>query len=67
MARLLPIFVTEHSAALLLDMKTAEFRRLVKAGHLPGPSAIGPHERWDVEALRKIASGRTAEPERMEW
>ena len=67
MTRFTPLFVNERSVALLLDMKPVEFRALMEAGHLPKPRLIGGFERWDVEALRKIASGEMAETGGMEW
>lgn len=67
MTRFTPLFVNERSAAHLLDMKAAEFRALVQAEHLPKPRQIGGHERWDVEALRNIASGEMAERGGMDW
>ncbi len=52
------IFASERSAARLFDMKTAEFRELVKAGALPGSVRIGGFERWRVADLEAVASGR---------
>lgn len=58
MAQLAPIFATEASAARLLDMKPAEFRALVEAGHLPRGREIAPGVvRWSADDLRRIASG----------
>ncbi len=56
-----PMFVSETSAARLLDMRPAEFKRLVAAGHLPKPRSIGGHSRWDVDELRKIIKGEAVE------
>ena len=67
MSRFTPLFVHERNAALLLDMKPVEFRALMEAGHLPKPRLIGGFERWDVEALRKIANGEMAETGGMDW
>lgn len=62
MAQLTPIFASEAKAARLLDMKPAEFRALVKAGHLPPGREIAPGMiRWPVDDLRRIASGEAAE------
>lgn len=58
---LAPIGANEATAARLLDMKTSEFRQLVRDGHLPPSRNIGGHERWDVEELRKIISGEAVE------
>ena len=44
----------ERTAARLLDMDVAEFRRLVSAGALPGPARF---DRWEVEELRRIMRG----------
>lgn len=57
MAAALPILATEKTAAQLLDMKPAEFRRLVEQGALPKARRF---ERWDVEELRSVISGRAA-------
>lgn len=51
------LFATDRTAAQLLDLKPAEFRALVEAGHLPQPRRIGEHERWDVQELQQIVSG----------
>lgn len=57
-----PIFATEATAAKLLDMKPAEFCRLVEAGLLPRGREIAPGMvRWPVDDLRRIASGAAAE------
>ncbi|MBL3611025.1 hypothetical protein BV509_20480 [Rhodovulum sulfidophilum] len=62
MPRTVPIFASERNAARLLDMKQAEFRALVEAGHLPRGREIAPGLiRWPVEDLRRIASGEAAE------
>ena len=59
-----PIFANETSAARLLDMKPAEFRALVEAGHLPKGKEIAPgFVRWDTEELRKLAKGELARPD----
>lgn len=53
-----PILASETSAARLLDMKVAEFRRLVEAGHLPRGREIAPGMvRWSTDDLRRIGSG----------
>ncbi|MFN3823597.1 MAG: hypothetical protein ACK4RN_06420 [Pseudorhodobacter sp.] len=53
-----PILASETSAAKLLDMKLAEFRSLVEAGHLPRGREIAPGVlRWVTDDLRRIASG----------
>ena len=56
-----PLFASDRTAARLLDMKPAEFRDLVKGGHLPGPRPIGDMERCDVEELRRIINGEAVE------
>ena len=66
-SRFTPLLLSERNAALLLDMKPAEFRALREAGCLPKPRLIGGYERWDVETLRKIATGEMAETGGMEW
>ena len=57
------IAVRESTAARLLDMSAAEFRRLVAAGALPGPVRIGPNERWRVDQLQAILSGDARRPD----
>ncbi|NUB43651.1 hypothetical protein GEU84_004575 [Fertoebacter nigrum] len=58
MASLPPLLASETVAAQLLDMKPAEFRALVKAGHLPKGREIAPgYVRWVTDDLRAIASG----------
>jgi len=59
-----PIFASERTAARLFDMKSAEFRALVQAGHLPKPHSIAPGVlRWDVDELRQIKRGQRARPD----
>ena len=57
-----PIFVRATTAAAMLDMSTAEFRRLVAAGALPPPVGIGGHERWHVAQIEAMLSGIAARP-----
>lgn len=53
-----PILANEKNAARLLDMTVAEFRSLVRAGHLPAGRELVPgFIRWNVDDLRRIASG----------
>ena len=59
MGQVQPLFASEKTAARLLDMQTAEFRRLVDAGALPGPVN---HGRWDVEQIRAIMRGEFVRP-----
>lgn len=62
MTKLAPILASETSAARLLDMKLAEFRALVDAGHLPRGREIAPGLiRWPVDDLRRIACGAAVE------
>lgn len=57
-----PLFASETSAARLLDMKPAQFRTLVEAGHLPRGREIAPGVvRWVTDDLRRIATGEAAE------
>ena len=56
------MLVGETNAAALLDMKPAEFRALVEAGHLPRAREIAPGvPRWDTEQLRMIGKGEAIE------
>lgn len=50
-----PLFASERTAAQLLDMKLVEFRALVQAGALPGPTRL---DRWDVSELQAIMRGQ---------
>jgi len=62
MNQFVPIFASECAAAKLLDMKLAEFRALVDAGHLPRGREIAPGVvRWPVDDLRRIATGNAVE------
>lgn len=60
MTKLAPIFASEATAARLLDMRSADFRRLVQDGALPGPRETGGRVRWDVAELRRIITGEAA-------
>lgn len=51
------LLATEKTAAKMLDMKLAEFRRLVDEGALPPPARFN---RWDVSQIRSIATGDAA-------
>jgi len=67
MNRLTPFFANEATAAALLDMKKAEFCRLVDLGHLPRGREIAPGcVRWEAETLRKIGTGEAIDG-RIEW
>jgi hypothetical protein len=57
------LFARDVTAARLLDMKPAEFRRLVEEGALPPPVKF---DRWDVRELERIMSGDAAKFGRLE-
>lgn len=59
MGKLTPLFASETTAAALLDMKPREFRDLVQAGALPGPTRL---DRWDVAQLQDIMRGKAHKP-----
>lgn len=59
----LPLAVTDRTAAAMLDMPAARFRRLVDAGVFPGPISIGGMERWRYADIEAIVSGKAAIPE----
>lgn len=59
MAHVQPMFASASTAARLLDMKPAEFRRLVDDGALPGPAR---YNRWDVDQIRAIMRGEAVKP-----
>ncbi|GGH53132.1 hypothetical protein GVY41_09065 [Frigidibacter albus] len=68
MARFTPILACETTAAQLLDMKPAEFRAAVEAGHLPrGRELVPGLVRWPVEDLKRIASGDAIEGGGIQW
>lgn len=57
-----PIMASETTAARLLDLRTKEFKALVRDGHLPKGHEIAPGVvRWDTETLKRIAGGDVAE------
>ncbi|HBM58440.1 MAG TPA: DNA-binding protein [Citreicella sp.] len=62
MAAPAPLAVRDTTAARMLDMPAAEFRRLVDAGALPKPRRIGGHERWRTADIEAILSGDSAIP-----
>lgn len=67
MADVQPIFASEKTAAKYFELSQMEFRRLVREGHLPKGEEIAPNvKRWNVDALRRIATGAAASGE-MEW
>lgn len=55
-----PILANESNAAKLLDMKVAEFRKLVDEGYLPKPRHIAGIKRWNVEEFRQLGRGDIA-------
>lgn len=57
-----PLAVRATTAAAMLDMPAAEFRRLVERGALPPPVRIGGHERWHVAQIEAIIRGDAAKP-----
>jgi hypothetical protein len=58
-----PIFVRDVTAARILDMKPAEFLRLVDEGALPQPDKF---DRWYVPAIVEIMRGDAAKYGRLE-
>ncbi|PCH74990.1 MAG: hypothetical protein COC12_02510 [Rhodobacteraceae bacterium] len=62
-----PLFASDRRAAQLLDMKTAEFCKLVEGGHLPKPVERGGYKRWDVQELVSIWRGDAAQGGGIEW
>lgn len=57
-----PVLASETTAARLMDMTLDEFRALVKAGHLPrGREIAQGMVRWNVDDLRRIATGDAIE------
>lgn len=62
MTRTAPILASEATAAKLLDLKPAEFRKLVDAGHLPRGRELAPGlPRWDVASLARIVRGEAVD------
>jgi hypothetical protein len=62
-----PMFARDRTAAALIDMKPAEFNKLVAAGYLPKPRLIGTVERFDMDELRRIIRGDAIGGGAMEW
>jgi hypothetical protein len=61
-----PLFAKEATAAKLLDMTPADFRRLVGQGALPRPCLIGDVERWATDDLRRIKTGQAMQDDEFE-
>lgn len=61
--RVQPIAVKENTAADMLDMSKAKFRRLVERGALPPPCEIGDTIRWRVSDLEAILFGTKRKPD----
>jgi len=56
--------VKHSNAAKMLDMQPREFSRLVSMGCLPPPVKLADGvERWRVEDLQAILSGKMARPD----
>ncbi|WP_280322696.1 helix-turn-helix transcriptional regulator [Sulfitobacter faviae] len=53
----------EATAAKMLDMPLAEFRRLVAADALPPPCQLGGRERWRVKDIEAILNNSAALPD----
>ena len=58
-----PLAVRDKTAAAMLDMRPAEFRRLVDRGALPPPVVIGGHHRWRVDQIEAILKADAALPD----
>ncbi len=57
-------FAGERRAAGFLDMRVTVFLQLVSNGCLPSPIRIADGvERWDLEALHDIVTGKAAIPQ----
>ena len=68
MSKHTPLFASSRTAAQLLDMREEEFMQLVDNGHLPAATDIGGGiKRWEVDLLRRIASGAAAYEGSFEW
>lgn len=67
MSRQSPIFASERTAAKMLEMPCADFKRLVEKGALPKPITIGgEYVRWSVRELEAIKSGEIMDGQ-FEW
>lgn len=63
MATHTPLAVSDTNAAHMLDLPTTKFRELVAAGALPPPVRVADGiERWRVDDLQAILSGKAARP-----
>ena len=68
MGRISPIAVGEKTAAKMMDMTTAEFRRLVGSGSLPSPVRItGDFQRWRVSDLEAVLNGDAMNEDDFSW
>jgi hypothetical protein len=67
MAKIEPLFVSETTAARMLELKVSEFRALRAAGTLPPPRALCGIERYDVDELRRVIRGEDVGGGAMEW
>ena len=57
-----PLMASETTAARLFDLDTRKFNKLVADGDFPPGVEIAPGVlRWDIEVLKKIASGGGAD------
>ncbi|WP_321832587.1 hypothetical protein [Thalassovita sp.] len=67
MAKITPLWVSEKTAAAMLDMSRTEFSKHVNSGSLP-PAQLRRNGiiRWSVAALEKIADGSAALPDQAE-
>ncbi|NSY36836.1 AlpA family transcriptional regulator [Leisingera sp. ANG59] len=68
MGRIAPLAVAEKTAAKMMDMAPAEFRRLVETGSLPSPVAItGDCKRWRVSDLEAVLNGDAMNEDEFTW
>lgn len=69
MADMQQIMASEARAAKLMDLTRSEFKSLVEVGSLPPGREIAPGiVRWNVQELRRIASGDQIEGmQDVEW
>ena len=58
-----PIALRETSAARMLDLSVAHFRRLVAGGALPPPVHLGDVCLWRTDDLEAILSGEARKPQ----
>lgn len=61
------MFVSEFTAARMLELTTSEFRAMRDAGTLPPPRSLCGIERYDVDEIRRVIRGEEVNTGAMQW